>query len=203
MGSRAGCRWLSDTAVAATGALTICMAALAVAALSAAGPAMAASSDGEAHGSAPKTAQLDHAPFWECPAKTTETLVAVNTLTLDPGAPLVISFTVHNGGTTACRYTAPYADVEPGSTSTSLVAGPCGSVDFEIIGSQHRAVWPGPEVINCPALGFAQLAPNGTVTGTGSWHQTRPNGTRRVPAGNYTLLVDGGHFSFPLRVTGS
>jgi hypothetical protein len=83
------------------------------------------------------------------------------------------------------------------------MAGPCGSVDFEIIGSQHRAVWPGSEVINCPALGFAQLAPNGTVTGTGSWHQTRPNSTRRVPAGNYTLLVDAGHFSFPLRVTGS
>ena len=39
--------------------------------------------------------------------------MAVNTLTLHPGATLDVSFTVRNGGTTSCNYTAPYAGVGP------------------------------------------------------------------------------------------
>lgn len=54
--------------------------------------------------------------------------------------------------------------------------------------------------MHCPALGFAQLAPNATVSGTGTWNQTEPNSSKRVPAGNYTLVVNGRNFSFPLHV---
>jgi hypothetical protein len=130
-------------------------------------------------------------------------LVVVNTLTLHPGQTLDVSLTVRNGGTASCNYTAPYAGVAPGPTSTTLTAGPCGSVGFQIEDSHHHNVWPGDEVINCPALGFAQLAAGATVSGTGSWSQTKPNSTHRVPAGNYTLTVENKHFSFPLRVAKS
>ena len=79
-------------------------------------------------------------------------------------------------------------------------AGP--SVGFEIFGPHHTNVWPGVQVVNCPALGFAQLPANGTVSGSGTWNQTKPNGTARVPAGRYTLVVENRRFSFPLRVLG-
>ncbi len=147
-----------------------------------------------------KLAQAGHATFWDCSSKTTELLVAVNTLTLHPGASLDISFTVRNGATASCNYTAPYAGVAPGPTSTALTAGPCGSVGYEIEGPHHHNVWPGVQVVNCPALGFAQLAAGATVSGTGSWNQTKPNSTHRVAPGNYTLVVENKHFSFPLRV---
>ncbi len=61
-------------------------------------------------------------------------------------------------------------------------------------------MWPGVQVVNCPALGFAQLASNGTVSGAGTWNQTKPNSSARVPPGNYTFVVDNRRFSFPLRV---
>jgi hypothetical protein len=152
---------------------------------------------------APKLAQAGHATFWDCPAKTTDLLVAVNTLTLHPGAFLDVSFTVRNGGTAPRNYTAPYAGVAPGPTSTTLTAGPCGSVGYVIEDSHHHDIWPGVQVVNCPALGFAQLAPGATVSGRGSWNQTKPNSTHRVPAGTYTLVVENKHFSFPLRVASS
>jgi hypothetical protein len=107
---------------------------------------------------------------------------------------------VRNTGATACNYTAPYAGAAPGPTTTALEAGPCGSVGFEILGPHRSNVWPGAQVVNCPALGFAQLAANGTVSGTGSWDQTKPNSTARVRAGSYTLVVDNKQFSFPLHV---
>ena len=80
-----------------------------------------------------------------------------------------------------------------------MEAGPCGSVGYEIVGPHERNVWPGVRVVNCPALGFAQLAPGATVTGTGSWNQTRPNSAQRVPVGNYTLVVNR-RFSFPIHI---
>ena len=169
-------------------------------------PAAAAATgrgSGGGHPSVPKLAQTGHATFWDCPARTTDLLVAVNTLTLHPGVRLTLSFTVRNTGTSSCNYTAPYAGVAPGPTTTVLTAGPCGSVGFEIEDSHHHNVWPGVQVVNCPALGSAQLAPNATVSGTGSWNQTKPNGTHRVPVGTYTLVVENKRFSFPLRVTGS
>ncbi len=180
-------------------ALVVTAAAVAVAT---AGPSAGAQASGTRGGRhpAPKLAQVGHVTFWECHAKTTELLVAVNTLTLHPGATLQISFTVRNGASTPCNYTAPYAGVTPGPTATTLQAGPCGSVGFEIVGANHTNVWPGVQVVNCPALGFAQLAANGTVSGTGRWDQTKPNGTARVAVGAYTLVVDNRHFSFPLHV---
>jgi hypothetical protein len=147
---------------------------------------------------APKLVQIGHVTFWECPAKTTQMLVGVNALTLHPGTPLTINFTVRNVGTAACNYTAPYAGAAPGPTSATLQAGPCGSVGFKVVGAHGRNVWPGPLVVHCPALGFAQLAPNATVSGSGTWDQTRPNSTRRVAPGSYTLVVD--RFRFPLRL---
>jgi hypothetical protein len=150
-----------------------------------------------------KLARDGHAAFWQCPAKTTELLVVVNTLTLQPGATLNVSFTVRNGASSSCRYTAPYAAAAPGPTAAILAAGPCGSIGFRIEDRHHRSVWPGNEVVNCPALGFAQLAPGATVSGTGSWDQRMPNSTHRVRPGRYTLVVDNAHFSFPLRVVGT
>jgi hypothetical protein len=147
-----------------------------------------------------KLAQVGHAAFWQCHAKTTDLLVVVNTLTLHPGAILDVAYTVRNGATTSCNYTAPYAGAAPGPTAATLTAGPCGSIGYQIEDRHHHTVWPGAEVVNCPALGFAQLAPGATVSGTGSWNQTKPNSTRRVPPGNYTLVVDNKHFTFPLRV---
>jgi hypothetical protein len=152
------------------------------------------------HSSAPKLDAVGSVKFWECPSKTTQMLVAVNTLTLHPGDTLTITFVVKNTGTTSCNYTAPYAGVAPGPTSTTLQAGPCGSIGYEIAGSRGHEVWPGPQLVNCPALGFAQLAPGATVSGTGSWNQDKPNSDRRVSPGTYTLIVADKHFSFPIRV---
>jgi hypothetical protein len=154
-------------------------------------------------GKAPKLAETGPATFWDCPSKTTLLLVVVNTLTLHPGATLDVSFTVRNGATTSCNYTAPYAGVAPGPTSTTLTAGPCGSVDFQIDDAHHHNVWPGDEVVNCPALGFAQLAAGATVSGTGGWNQTKPNSTHRVAPGKYTLVVENKHFTFPIRIAKS
>ncbi len=155
------------------------------------------------HPAAPRLARTGPIGFWECSSKTTELLVAVNTLTLRPGATLDVSFTVKNLGKASCNYTAPYAGVEPGPTTTSLQAGPCGSIGFQVENSAHHNVWPGTQLVNCPALGFAQLAPGTSVSGTGTWDQTKPNSTARVPAGSYTLVVSDTHISFPLHVVNS
>jgi len=183
--------------------LAACAALSVLVSLVAAPPARAAPEKGTALAKTPKLSQAGHAAFWSCPARTTELLVIVNTLTLDPGASLQISFTVRNGGTTSCNYTAPYAGVAPGPTSTSLTAGPCGSVAYEIENSQHHNVWPGAQVVNCPALGVARLAAGASVSGSGSWDQFEPNGKHRVPVGEYTLTVENTHFRFPLRVAGT
>jgi hypothetical protein len=39
-------------------------------------------------------------------------------------------------------------------------------------------------------FGFAQLAPNGTVSGPGSWSHRNSNSTERVPVGAYTRIID-------------
>ena len=168
-----------------------------------AGPASAAPRKGTTLVKAPKLAETGRATFWDCPSKTTLLLVVVNTLTLHPGGTLDVWFTVRNGSKTSCNYTAPYAGVAPRPTSTTLTAGPCGSVGFQIEDLHHHNVWPGDEVVNCPALGFTQLAAGATVSGTGSWDQTKPNSTHCVTPGNYTLVVENKHFSFPLRVASS
>ena len=57
--------------------------------------------------------------------------------------------------------------------------------------------------LNCPALGFAQLAAGATVSGTGGWNQTKPNSTHRVAPGKYTLVVENKRFTFPIRIAKS
>jgi hypothetical protein len=148
---------------------------------------------------APSRTEQGHVTFWECPAKTTGILVAVNTLTLHPGQSLNIDFIVRNEGTKACNYVAPYAGVAPGPTSSALQAGPCGSIGYEIEDAHHRNIYPGLATYNCPALGFAQMQPNGTAVGEGTWTQMAPPSSNRVAPGRYTLVV-GGHFSFPITV---
>ena len=75
-------------------------------------------------------------------------LALVDTLTLHPGATLTITFTVRNGAATPCNYTAPFAaGAAPGPTATTLEAGPCGSVGFEILGPHLANVWPGVQVV--------------------------------------------------------
>lgn len=193
-------KWASKLA-AASAACGLVLAALM---LPAGLPAVAKSTTTTTHkASGSKLDVLGHVKFWECPSKSTQMLVAVNTLTLHPGASLNITFVIKNGGTASCNYTAPYASVSPGPTTTALQAGPCGSVGFEILGPRHKEVWPGPQLLNCPALGFAQLATGATVSGTGTWNQDKPNTSRRVAAGSYTLIVDNKTFSFPLRVSAS
>jgi len=182
---------------AAVALVSATMATTIACALGAAASEAVSSGNDVAH---PTLARLGHAAFWGCPSKTTELFVAVNTLTLHPGATLHISFAVRNGGAEACTYTAPFAGGVPGPTTTSLQAGPCGSVDYEIIGANHRNVWPGPRVVNCPALGPAKLAPGADVSGSGAWNQTEPDSSKRVPAGSYTLVVEHSRFSFPLHV---
>jgi hypothetical protein len=157
-------------------------------------PASAAS-----HHSTPKLVQQGHVTFWECPAKTTGVLIGVNKVVLRPGDTLTVNFIVRNEGATACNFVAPYAGVAPGPTATTLQAGPCGSMGFQIQGAHHRNVWPGTQPFNCPALGFAQLQPNSTVSGAGTWTQVLPGGTKRVAPGSYTLVVSG-RFSFPLQI---
>jgi hypothetical protein len=193
-------KWASMLA-AASAAGGLVLAALVVPA----GPPAAAKSTTTTthHSSASKLDLLGHVRFWECPAKTTQMLVAVNTLTLHPGSTLTLTFVVKNGSTASCNYTAPYASVAPGPTSTALEAGPCGSIGFEIETSHGHEVWPGPQLLNCPALGFAQLAAGATVTGTGTWNQDKPNSTQRVPPGTYKVVVDNKHFTFPVKVAAS
>jgi hypothetical protein len=147
-----------------------------------------------------KLAQVGHGVFWECPATTTSLLVGVNSNVLHPGQTLNLDFIVKNNGGTPCNYVAPYSSTVPGTVSSTLQIGPCGSMGFQVEGPKHRDVWPGVAAFNCPALGFAQLQPGGTVTGFGTWNQLEPNATKRVPVGNYTLVVDG-HFSFPLVIS--
>jgi hypothetical protein len=176
--------------------MVVASAILAVAGLgmvTAGGPVAAASAQ------APVLVQQGHGSVWECPSNTTTFLVAVNRLILHPGQTLSVSFVAKNLGPTACNYVAPYSGTTPGPTTTALQIGPCGSMGLEIRGRHHRDVWPGVQPFNCPALGFAQLQPNATVDGTGTWAQTLPGGTSRVPVGTYTLVVDG-QFSFPLRI---
>ena len=100
--------------------------------------------------SAPKLDAVGNVKFWECPSKTTKMLVALNTLTLHPGSMLSITFVVRNTGTKPCSYTAPYADIAPGPTTTTLQAGPCGSIRCEIATSHGHELWPGPQLVNCP-----------------------------------------------------
>ena len=153
---------------------------------------------------APKLAQVGHAVFWECPAKTTELLVAVNTLTLHPGATLDISFTVRNTGTTACRYTAPYYRGCARPTVTTLTAGPCGSVGYEIHGPHGGDVWPGPEIVNCPALGFARAGAGRHRVGHGFVGPDEAQQHPARPAGRlHPRRRDHRHFSFPIRVARS
>src|SRR5580700_2785149 len=122
-------KWASMLA-AASAAGGLVLAALVVPA----GPSAAAKSTTTTthHPSASKLDLVGHVRFWECPAKTTQMLVGVNTLTLHPGSALTLTFVVKNGSTASCNYTAPYASVAPGPTSTALEAGPCGSIGFEI-----------------------------------------------------------------------
>lgn len=147
----------------------------------------------------PKLVQVGHGTFWECNAKTTQILVGVNALTLHPGSTLDIDFVVRNEAAAECNYVAPYAGATPGPTATALQAGPCGSIGYEVVGAHRKNVWPGPQAFNCPALGFAELQPSATVSGSGTWNQDKPGSSHRVPTGSYTLVVDG-HFDFPLHV---
>jgi hypothetical protein len=175
------------------------VAALVAAGLGAAPAAAATHPKAARTAAAPKLAQEAHRTFWDCPGKTTGVLIVVNTLTLHPGQSLTITFIVRNEGTAACSYVAPYAGAAPGPVSTTLVAGPCGSVPFMVEGAHNRNVYPGVRPFNCPALGFAQLQPNATTEGAGSWTQVGTSGNKRVSAGRYTLVVDG-HFDFPLQI---
>ena len=152
------------------------------------------------HDRTPKLAQTDQATFWDCPSKTTLLLVVVNTLTLHPGGTLNVSFTVRNGATTPCNYTAPFAGVTPGPTSTTLTAGPCGSVGFQIVEPTATTCGPATRWSTVPPSASAQLAAGATVSGTGSWDQTKPNSTHRVAPGNYTLVVENKHIAFPFRI---
>ncbi|HVA06517.1 MAG TPA: hypothetical protein VNG12_07260 [Acidimicrobiales bacterium] len=176
---------------------TVLLAAVALVAGST--PALAKSSAAHHTAKPPKLAIVGKGVFWECPARTTSILVAVNQLDLHPRQVLNVNFVVKNNGPTACNYVAPYAGAAPGPTTASLQVGPCGSMGFEILNARHKDVWPGVVTFNCPALGFAQLQPGAAVVGTGSWDQSHPTGTTRMPAGSYTLVV-GGHFSFPLKL---
>ncbi len=51
-------------------------------------------------------------------------------------------------------------------------------------------------VFNCPALGFAQLQPGASVSGSGTWAENKPGSTAHVAAGHYTVVV-GGHSASP------
>jgi hypothetical protein len=148
-----------------------------------------------------KAVEVGHSTFWECKAPSTRVLVALSSLTLHVGTPLTINFVVRNIGTTPCHYVAPYADVAPGPTAAILQAGPCGSVGFDVVGTGRHNVWPGPAAFNCPALGFAQLKPGASVSGSGTWAENKPGSAAHVAAGRYTIIVDG-HFRFPVRVVG-
>src|SRR5258708_15457121 len=130
MGREPGRRW---EALAGMVALSMLIAITVTVSVTAATPAGATTRKGTTLAKA-KLAQAGHATFWNCSAKTTVLLVAVNTLTLHPGASLDISFTVRNGAAASCNYTAPYAGAAPGPTSTALTAEPCGSVGYEIEG---------------------------------------------------------------------
>ena len=177
-------------------ALVLTLALVALAPVGAGGAQLAGSTK-TVHTS--KLVQVGHGTFWECKPKTTQILVGVNTLTLHRGSTLSIDFVVRNEATTECNYVAPYAGQAPGPTSTALQAGPCGSIGYEIVGAHRKNVWPGPQAFNCPALGFAELQPSATVSGAGTWDQDKPGSSARIPAGSYTLVIDG-HFDFPLRI---
>jgi hypothetical protein len=146
-----------------------------------------------------KLAQLGHGSFWECPSGTTELLIGINRAVLHPGQVLDMNFIAKNNASIACNYVAPYANGPGRTVSSTLQIGPCGSIAFKIIGAHNREVWPGLVPFNCPALGFAEMLPGATVSGLGTWNQTLPNSTKRIPAGSYTLII-ANDFSFPITV---
>jgi hypothetical protein len=146
-----------------------------------------------------KLAQLGKGAFWECPKSTTELLIGINKAVLHPGQVLDMDFIAKNSASTACNYVAPYANGPGGTVSSTLLIGPCGSIGFEILGAHNHEVWPGLVPFNCPALGFAELQPGASVSGLGTWNQTMPNSSKRMPPGSYTLVI-GNDFSFPLTI---
>ena len=149
-----------------------------------------------------KLAQLGHGTFWECPSGSTALLIGINRAVLHPGQVLDMNFIAKNNASIACNYVAPYANGPGGTVSSALQIGPCGSIAFKIVGSHNRNVYPGLVPFNCPALGFAELQPGASVSGLGTWNQTLPNSTKRIPAGSYTLVI-GNDFSFPLTIVAS
>ena len=146
--------------------------------------------------------QVGHSTFWECKAKSTKVLVAVNSLTLRVGTPLTVNFVVRNTGTSACNYVAPYAECRARAPrpACSRPAHAAPSASRSSVLAKHN-VWPGPAAFNCPALGFAQLQPGASVSGRGTWAENKPGSRTRVAAGRYTLVVDG-HFRFPSASSG-
>jgi hypothetical protein len=146
-----------------------------------------------------RLAELGHGTFWECSSSTTPLLVGINRAVLHPGQALNMNFIVKNDGTKPCNYVAPYASASGGAAAAALDIGPCGSLGFKILGAKHKDVWPGVTPFNCPALGFAELQPGASVSGLGTWAQTLPNSTKRIPAGSYTLVI-GNSFSFPITI---
>ncbi len=127
-----------------------------------------------------------------CPASSVLATVRVSRLVLHPGQTLMVSATVHNVGPTPC----PYGGRAP--TSTQML-GPCGVLSLEILNAEHRDVWPGDLVFNCPALFNEEVQAGASFRAAGGWNPSSDPG-RPAPPGRYRLIV-GGHLSFGITLS--
>ncbi len=92
----------------------------------------------------------------------------------------------------------PTPRVAPGPTATTLQAGPCGSVGFEIFGPHHTNVWPGVAGRQLPGARLRAAAGQGHGVGLGHLEpdEAQQHGTGSRP-GNYTLVVDNSPLQLP------
>ena len=167
------------------------------------GSAAAKSTTTTTHPSAPKLNVVGHVRFWECPSKSTEMLVDREHPHAAPRVHADAHLPRQEPGPSSCNYTAPYASVAPGPTSTALEAGPCGSIGFEIETSHGHEVWPGPQSSTARPWASPSSPPAPRSRARASWNQDKPNSTQRVAPGVYKVVVDNKHFTFPLHVAKS
>ena len=135
------------------------------------------------HHASPKLAQLGHVKFWECPSKTTQMLVAVNTLTLHPGETLDITSPSGTAAPASCNYTAPFAGDDTRADRHHAAGRPCGSIGFEIASPHGHEVWPGPQLSTAPPWASRGLPPTPLCRERAGGTRTNPTAASGCSAG--------------------
>jgi hypothetical protein len=73
---------------------------------------------------------------------------------------------------------------------------------MDVYNAQGADIWPGPIAYSCPMISVVPLAPQATVTATGSWPKSvvTRSSNAAAPAGNYRLVINR-TISLPITLT--